>query len=482
MSSKSTHNRHRVKWATDPRTGDEVPGVRFHSDAGYHIYIGTGRSRKRQGFGKTVKGLDLAKHAYAETLRTTEDEDWDNRPQSHEGYMLERLIRDNPARAAEVLSPDAMFGYDPRQPQPEQTKKQKQGKTLRDCLAVWHEWIADERKTTNGKDTTAKFRKLIRIIGNVPVADLNSQHFLAWQQWIKRQMAARKWSVRTTKGYHSAITRVLEFAARKYEDWGFPDGLTKWANDWKLDQENKKPYRPDRKSKMRMPSAEFRRCLDCVENWGTVDVENMPKTTQQDKGKRRRAKDKPRDALQWSLMLRLLVQCSLDPIDIERMQFQNFRLKGKLPHLDLPRTKMERKTGFAIPRLIPLLPTTVQAIKAWKEHSGISTGLVFRSSNRERYRSRSIQKRFAGIATDADAEGWSLKHLRNVGPTLGKIHKLSTDERDALLGHITNGSHADYEDETEIGAEFLIAAVNLIGKEYLNDAIPDAGQSLTSDE
>jgi hypothetical protein len=49
--------------------------------------------------------------------------------------------------------------------------------------------------------------------------------------------------------------------------------------------------------------------------------------------------------------------------------------------------------------------------------------------------------------------------------------RLSTDERDALLGHKTNGIQADYEDETEIGPEFLIPAVNLIGSEYLDDTI-----------
>ena len=59
--------------------------------------------------------------------------------------------------------------------------------------------------------------------------------------------------------------------------------------------------------------------------------------------------------------------------------------------------------------------------------------------------------------------GWGYKHVRNVGPSIGKRHP---DEREAFLGHAVRGTSRFYEggvDET-----YLVELVNLIGAEYFH--------------
>ena len=58
----------------------------------------------------------------------------------------------------------------------------------------------------------------------------------------------------------------------------------------------------------------------------------------------------------------------------------------------------------------------------------------------------------------------TFKHLRNVGPSLGKRAKLSRDERDAFLGHVVDRSSSDY--EADVDETYLIDLVNIIGEHY----------------
>jgi hypothetical protein len=168
--------------------------------------------------------LDAAKQAYAWPLNGGDDFD-DNALQSSEGCMLDRLIRSDPKRPAEVLPEwPGIAHLEPSKPQ--QQKRQKQGKRLRDCLTAWEQWmIGDGEKTGSVKDTAGKFRRFLRTkgIGNLPVSDLTKEQLLLWQQWVRKQTGGNNWTIRTVKAYHGAVAKILTFAERKYETWGFPD-------------------------------------------------------------------------------------------------------------------------------------------------------------------------------------------------------------------------------------------------------------------
>ena len=69
-------------------------------------------------------------------------------------------------------------------------------------------------------------------------------------------------------------------------------------------------------------------------------------------------------------------------------------------------------------------------------------------------------------AVGVRAKDWRLKHLRNVGPSLGKYHKRHADERTTFLAHSEGGSNQFY--EGTVGEDYLVELVNLIGEEYFD--------------
>lgn len=115
---------------------------------------------------------------------------------------------------------------------------------------------------------------------------------------------------------------------------------------------------------------------------------------------------------------------------------------------------MDRKT--------PLLPSTVEAVRRGLAVAP-SSGPIFRTARGSPF--TAVTRNFRRLAGEAGVDTrWSFKHLRNVGPTLGKKARLSMDERDAFLGHVVNGTSAFYEGDMD--ETYLVDLVNLIGLHY----------------
>ncbi len=173
----------------------------------------------------------------------------------------------------------------------------------------------------------------------------------------------------------------------------------------------------------------------------------------------------------FSALLRLGCQCGYDNKCMGKLTHDNLRdLDGALPYIELGRTKMERTAGEIL-RLTPLLPSTLKAIRRWIEFAGKGETL-FTSDKGNELRSDVVSEGFNRLAQavqvdgkPAPVEGWTMKHLRNVGSSLGRIHRRPDDERQAFLGHVANGSNKWYEDP-DLGAGYLLPLVNLIGADY----------------
>ena len=136
---------------------------------------------------------------------------------------------------------------------------------------------------------------------------------------------------------------------------------------------------------------------------------------------------------------------------------------------------MKRKT--------PLLPSTVDALTRWKSwrlreaaesklrsdrHGHEYADVVFTNDKRRPYKSEKISNAFARLAkaVGKKAGAWRLKHLRNVGPTLGKTRGRPTDERTTFLAHSEGGTNRFY--EGDVDDDYLVELVNLIGEEYFD--------------
>ena len=433
--------------------GREVTGLSFNaSNRAYYTIDPTGG--KRQYLGRAL----LAAVEAVEGPRTY----W-TREHANEMIDADNAV-DEIARALEFADPAtrAQIATDVRNRvfnEPEQHKPRSKER-LSDCLDFWVAWVTNdgnEPETANVEDTRARFRRFIQCVNNLPISAITHNDFVNWQKRVRSQKTWK--SVKTKNDHHATVTKILSLAKRKQRDWLFPDGLLEWANDWKLDK--RQAYAPKPKNKEPMPVDVLARCLAVADEWASIDLESIDKTTQKGKGKRRQARTKQRHGVQFAAILRLAVH-GLDTVDLTRIKWNNLHLDADLPYFDFPRTKVEHKTGYAIDRKTPLLPSCVEALKRWRDYDG--TGEVFKNDRAAAFNSSVLGNAFQQLRDNGD--DWTLKHLRNVGGTLADKYGMSEMKVDRFLGHTLKKGRAHY--LGSVDQTYFVDLVNLIGRDYFD--------------
>jgi len=337
---------------------------------------------------------------------------------------------------------------------------------LSDCLSCWREWKqAEGCEKVYIDDVSRAFRRFKNVVGNRRIAELTADDFAKWRLWVARESQSRA-SVKWARDQHKHVKTVLDLAETEHPNWGFPDGLAKWIRAARQRQRRQK-YVPKKQNREPMPVDALRKLLEAAEAWANVDPERFGRTSQRDRARRLQAQRKRREGVQISAILHLAVNCALDNIDCVRIPPEAAKLDEPLPHMDFPRQKVERQVGYAVPRLTPLLPFTVDALRRWLEFEPpVGAPTLFRNARRNRYRSSDLNRALKRLKQEAGVDGpWTFKHLRNIGPSLRKAAKLPKEMSDAMLGHVTEGTSAFYEDD--VGPEYLLPLVNLIGLDHL---------------
>lgn len=332
---------------------------------------------------------------------------------------------------------------------------------LSTSLKYWIYWMTDEgsKPRTDHIITTERyFNRFIKRVKDIPVSLLNKKTFVSWQMHIK---GLKNITSKTRENHHQAVSRVLKLTKRK-NDWKFPDGLYEWLDDWKFDK--RIPYVPKDRNKEPMPVEVFHRLINVADQWALIDPEQFDVSTNRGRGKKTQAINKKRDGIQFAAMIKLGLH-GLANIDCARIELQNLHLDEKLPYFDFPRTKCEHKTGYAIDRKTPLLPSCVKALKRWIEFDKpLST--VFRTNQKSAFDSAVITKVIKRMHNESKTNGWSFKHLRNIGGTVGDKAGMSEMKIDRFLGHTLKKERSKY--LGSVGPEYLIDLVCLIGNNYVN--------------
>jgi hypothetical protein len=349
---------------------------------------------------------------------------------------------------------------------------------LSDCFDEWARIKSLQPAPPDAKhigEIKKIFAAFVKQTRDKPVSHLTKDDFLAWKEHALREQKKGNHKATWFNKRLSNVRNVLRFLVKE-TSYPFPDPLPVWL------EFSQQAYKPDKRNRERMPVDIFQRLLYRAETWADIEVEKYSKKLYLDSphaakpelikaNSKRTAQQTKRQGMLFSALLRLGCQCGYDNICICKLTQSNLRNLGtSLPYIELGRTKMERNSGEII-RLTPLLPATIKSIKRWIRFAGNGKTL-FTSDKGNELRSDVITEAFKRLAQavqvggkPAPVEGWTMKHLRNIGSSVGRIHKRPDDERQAFLGHIANGSNKWYEDP-DLGADYLLPLVNLIGKEY----------------
>ncbi len=336
------------------------------------------------------------------------------------------------------------------------------GPRLRHVIEKWEHHKVEElggRVTSNIRDVRRHWKQFVEQVKNIHVAELSPSHFRKFHSWLARE-GAKYSSTQWRHDRASNIKSVITFVKKKYPEWPWPAGVLEWADSYHF-----RAFKPKAANRRPMPVDVFAALISQCRTWARTDPKTIPAATQSGRGKREQARRRRRDGIQFEAILRLALNCGLDPVDIERITWNALKLDERVPHMRFPRRKIEGMTGEAIDRLTPLLPSTVDSLLRWREHEMPVGGPVFRTARKGRYGRSSVSATMKRLREEASVDdSWSFKHLRNVGPTLGKRGRRSRDERDAFLGHVVDGTSKFY--EGDVDETYLIPLVNLIGEQY----------------
>ena len=391
--------------------------------------------------------------------------------------------RKNPDKHHEVLA--AQWGMSPEEWLASRSDAGNSStEKLLDCLLHFETVKRNEGRSARHCRTYAKtFKRFAECVGNKPISELTKQDFIAWEDHVRATKGERsnKW----VNDQLTPVAAILKLAQRRMRDSLFPGGWQVWI------EFRKAAYRPGLQNREPMPVAIFKACLQQAHVWASIDIEAcadaLPlrgaNAVMARANNFRQATRRKRAGYMMEVVLRLCCNVGADPVDLERLTWRHLRLHGSLPLFMLPRYKAAKQLGAALPRNTPLLPSTVDALKRWKawrrreaadaelrsdRHGHEYADSVFTNDKRRPYKSEKISHAFARLAkaVGKKASNWRLKHLRNVGATLGKRHKRHPDERTTFLAHSEGGTNRFY--EGDVGEDYLVELVNLIGEEYFD--------------
>ena len=337
------------------------------------------------------------------------------------------------------------------------------GPQLLDVISAFERHKKSEKgqHTQHHREVARRWGRFVKVVGNLFVAQLQPQHFREFHSWVLRE-APKRQSAKWHNDAVKTVKSVLKYVRRKYPEWPWPTGILDWANSY-----DAKPYRPRAANREPMSVTTFKDLISQCQAWARTDVDQYDPGTQRGRGQRTQALRKKRDGVQFEAILRLGVNCGFDPVDIERVTWSDLRLGVRVPHLRFARRKVEVSVGQAVERITPLLPSTVDVLERLQSFDNRHSGPVFLTARRGPYRSDRLGRTFTRLRHDSGIDDRAtFKNTRNVGPTLARRAKLSSDEREAFLGHVVNGAPRFY--EGDVDETYLISLVNLIGNAYFD--------------
>lgn len=332
--------------------------------------------------------------------------------------------------------------------------------TISDCLTVWQEFrrLKTQGKKTNGKlhinACSAAFKNLIKLIGDKPTNQLTKDDFVRYETHIITTQAERgnKWYNDQVK----PIGAILRHAKKK-TSWDFPADIRSWIE---LDE---LPYRAAASNRQPMPKRDFRALLDQADKWAAIDIDDhVSKMQGQRANNIKQTKRKKRHGVMWAALARLAANCALDNVDCTRITWDHLDFDGKrIPMMRFERYKPEEQIGEGIMRWTPLLPETVEALKAWRDYEPDKTGTVFRSDSKKLLEGRLIGKGYNRLNTGSNH---TFKHIKNIAGTIRKRRKLHPEMSDAILGHSVRGTSRFY--EGDVSDDYLLPLIDAIAEEY----------------
>jgi len=334
---------------------------------------------------------------------------------------------------------------------------------LSDCIAPWKQRVEAKKRTAEHISAyRAAYEDFVDFTDDPHICELRKRHFVDYQNHIDQ--ACDGLSTKTRNDKLKPIKTILR-EARRLTEWTFPPQLDLWLSVLEYSE-----YEPDPDNAEPMSVEHFKALLAQANEWAAID----PYAQAEKKRSRpavanaiKQANRLKRRGLQWGAILRLAVNVAAENQDIAGVGYKHLLLDDELPLFTLRRKKNK------VDRRTPMLPSTIRAIKRWRDYQPEIQGCVFSNDASRPFNSKTLSKDFRRLCAAAKMPDGSpvpiwveFKTCRNVAGTVGKRRGRPSDERSAIRGHKVNGVGRFY--EGDVGDDYLVQLVNLIGAEYFD--------------
>ncbi len=454
------------------RGGTEIEGLHFHKGARtYYTY----RDGKIEYLGRDLQDA-LIKVGAAE--QRVDAETVEAAVQAMPQAVRQQLSRVLDSRAiVDALGPDVEQALDalyrkkfglPAREEEQKSRAKRRGTRRLAHVRDEYERLKTARsgtKTDHLREVLNDFDRFVNLAKNPHIEELTYNHFRLWREWVTSESKTRK-SNKWANDKHAHVRAVFRYTKRHTMDWPWPAETLEWASAF-----DRLAYAPEVKNTQPMPVEVFTALLANVEAWIAIDIVGMPVQTPSERSCLARKVRKRRAGYQLRVCLLLGLNAGFDPVDFTRLRLEHLVLDGELPYVALPRHKVAGRVGGAVKRFCPLLPSTVAAIQDWLAVEKAGDGRLLRSGHGNEFNTKSLASGMRQLREEIgkNVDGWSFKHLRNVGPTLGRDAGISRELRDAFLGHKTGEVLEHY--TAPLHARQMVDLVNLVGKVYLGETV-----------
>lgn len=314
--------------------------------------------------------------------------------------------------------------------------------------------------TQHMRNTMGRWQLFTKCIGDVRIGELAPAHFRKWKEWADRE-SARRASGRWHSGLMTAVKTVFNYCLRHYPDWEWPNRI-----EARLRSFTPMRYASPDSNAEPMPRKVFGALISKCDEWAFLNPGDCDASTQSGRGQRLQIIRKQRDGRQMSVVLKLAINCALNAVDFKIMKWSHLKVEEDEPYLDLPREKVKKSLGKATERRIPLIRDVVEALTEWRKVEMSADGHVFHSSCGNPIDPVLISRTIGRLLDECGLDrSFTLRHLRNVGPTLAANAGLSEIYIGRFLGHAPAATSRFYKGRAP--ASFLQPVVDLIEKAYL---------------
>ena len=198
-----------------------------------------------------------------------------------------------------------------------------EGPTLRKVGKAWKEYKFEQLggETRHVRESLNRWEGFVRVAKNVRVDVLTPDHFRTYFDAVTAKSKGK--SAKLYLDHCTVPKSILSWARKRYPEFSISRDTLDWADSY-----DRKKYKAKRSNRQPVTVDDFRTLINQCRVWQQIDPDGIDASTLRGCGQKRQAELKRRDGYQLEAVLTLALNCALDNVDVQRIEWSHVTLNG----------------------------------------------------------------------------------------------------------------------------------------------------------